>query len=132
MSSAAEAEVGGLFGNAHAGTAIHITLIEMDHPQPPTPLVTDNTTAHGIMHGTGHHKQSRPLYVFTNKTPKHIPRSSERTQRGCVEPGPTSDPRSGPTSIPANPTSPLALANAGSSQKPFPLNSFSHSHELIN
>jgi hypothetical protein len=48
LSSAAEAKIGGLFINAkHAVPQRHL-LEEMGHPQPPTPIQTDNTTAHGI------------------------------------------------------------------------------------
>jgi hypothetical protein len=52
MSSAAEAEVGALFLNAKEGTVLRTTLEEMGHPQPPTPLQTDNSTADGIINGT--------------------------------------------------------------------------------
>ena len=52
MSSATEAEVGALFLNAKEGTVLRTTLEEMGHPQPPTPLQTDNSTANGIINGT--------------------------------------------------------------------------------
>ena len=52
MSSAAKAEVGALFENAQEATVIRLMLEEMGHPQPTTPLETDNTTAHGIINGT--------------------------------------------------------------------------------
>ena len=49
LASAAEAEMGGLFINAkHAVPQRHL-LEEMGHPQPPTPIQTDNTTAYGII-----------------------------------------------------------------------------------
>ena len=52
MGSAAEAEVGGLYMNALELSPMRTTLEELDHPQPPTPLKTDNSTADGIMNKT--------------------------------------------------------------------------------
>jgi hypothetical protein len=49
MSSAAEAELGALYINARKGVEIRNILEEMDHPQPPTPVQTDNSTADGII-----------------------------------------------------------------------------------
>eukprot|EP00804_Cyclotella_cryptica_P004359 CCRYP_017999-RA/>CCRYP_017999-RA protein AED:0.23 eAED:0.24 QI:0/0/0/1/0/0/4/0/900 len=49
MSSAAEAELGSLYMNAQKGVEIRNILEEMDHPQPPTPVQTDNSTADGII-----------------------------------------------------------------------------------
>jgi hypothetical protein len=45
MSSAAKAEIGSLFLNAKEATILRTTFEEMGHPQPPTSLQTDNTTA---------------------------------------------------------------------------------------
>jgi hypothetical protein len=45
MSSSAEAEIGAVFLNAKEGTVLIATLEELGHPQPPTPLETDNATA---------------------------------------------------------------------------------------
>jgi hypothetical protein len=47
MSSAAEAERGGLYLNAKESVPLRNTLIELSHPQPPdgTPIRTDNSTA---------------------------------------------------------------------------------------
>ena len=45
VASAAEAEVGGLFHNCQTTIPLRNTLILMGHPQPPTPIKTDNTTA---------------------------------------------------------------------------------------
>ena len=47
--SAAEAECGGLYMNAKEAVTIQITLEELGHPQPATPIRTDNSTADGIM-----------------------------------------------------------------------------------
>jgi hypothetical protein len=49
MSSAAEAELGGLYINAREAVPARITLEEMGWPQPPTPVQTDNTMAHGVV-----------------------------------------------------------------------------------
>jgi hypothetical protein len=45
MSSAAEAELGALYINAHELIPLHHLLIKMDHSQPPTPIQTNNSTA---------------------------------------------------------------------------------------
>jgi hypothetical protein len=52
VASAAEAETGALFLNAKEGVNIRNILKEMGHPQPATPMQTDNTTAHVILRGT--------------------------------------------------------------------------------
>ncbi len=49
MSSAAEAEVGALYINCREAVPARQTLEFMGHPQPPTPMQTDNTTALGII-----------------------------------------------------------------------------------
>ena len=49
MSSAAEAELGALYINAREGIPARITLAEMGHKQPPTPMQTDNSTAQGVV-----------------------------------------------------------------------------------
>ena len=49
MSSAAEAEIGALYTNARKGVEERNILKEMGHPQPPTPVQTDNSTAEGII-----------------------------------------------------------------------------------
>eukprot|EP00957_Ditylum_brightwellii_P203468 15334726-Ditylum_brightwellii.AAC.1 len=48
MASAAEAKIGALFTNARKGEEFQTALQELNHPQPPTPIMTDNTTANGI------------------------------------------------------------------------------------
>ena len=42
---AAEAETGGLFGNYQEIIPIRRGIDALDHPQPPTPVKTDNTTS---------------------------------------------------------------------------------------
>jgi hypothetical protein len=59
MSSAAEAEIGAVFINAKEG-AVHCTTLEdLGHPQPPTPLETENTTATGYINGTIKQKRTK-------------------------------------------------------------------------
>ncbi len=48
MSSAAEAELGALFINAKEAVHLRQILEEMGHPQPRTPMQTDNTPAEGV------------------------------------------------------------------------------------
>ena len=61
MGSAAEAEVGGLYMNALELSPMRTTLEELDHPQPPTPLKTDNSTVDGIMNKTIKQRQSKAM-----------------------------------------------------------------------
>ena len=61
MSSTAKAKLGALFLNAKEGTVLRTTLEEMGHPQPATPLQTDNSTANGISNGTCKQRQSRAI-----------------------------------------------------------------------
>jgi hypothetical protein len=52
VSSAAESEVGACFHNAQSGAPLRVTLTELGHTQPPTPLRTDNSTAFDIVNKT--------------------------------------------------------------------------------
>jgi hypothetical protein len=61
MSSAAEAEIGAVFLNAKEGTVLRTTLEELGHPQPPTPLHTDNITSTGYNNGTIKQKRTRAM-----------------------------------------------------------------------
>ena len=49
MSSAAEAELGALYLNAKEGVYLRQILTELGHPQPRTPIQTDNSTAEGVI-----------------------------------------------------------------------------------
>ncbi len=49
MSSAAEAELGALYINVKEAIYLRQILHEMGHPQPRTPILTDNTTAEGVI-----------------------------------------------------------------------------------
>ena len=43
------AEIAGVFINAKEAVPIRQTLIEIGHPQPATNIITDNSTASGIL-----------------------------------------------------------------------------------
>ena len=49
MSSAAEVELGALYINCREAIPVLHVLEEMGHPQPPTPMQTDNSTALGVV-----------------------------------------------------------------------------------
>ena len=59
MASAAEAKIGALFMNAQLVAPMRVTLEELGHPQPATPLKTDNSTANGIINGTIKQQRSK-------------------------------------------------------------------------
>ena len=61
MSSAAEAELGALFLTAKQACPIRTALEEMGHPQPATPIQTDNSTAVGIANDTVKMKHSKAI-----------------------------------------------------------------------
>ena len=50
VASAAEAETGGIFHNVQITLPIRVLLEALNHPQPPTPIKTDNSTAHGFVY----------------------------------------------------------------------------------
>ena len=49
MSSAAEVELGALFLNAKEAVCLRQILAKLGHPQPRTPIQTDNSTAEGVI-----------------------------------------------------------------------------------
>ena len=59
--SASEAKIGALFLNAQDAVPLRTALEEMGHKQPltGTPLETDNSTAHGILHAQVRLKKSK-------------------------------------------------------------------------
>ena len=61
MGSAAEAEIGACYLNGQDGVPIRTTLTEMGHPQPPTPIQVDNTTAQSFAAGTMKQKRSKSI-----------------------------------------------------------------------
>jgi hypothetical protein len=61
VASAAESEVGACFHNAQSGAPLRVTLTELGHTQPPTPLRTENSTAVGILNETIKQKRSKSM-----------------------------------------------------------------------
>jgi hypothetical protein len=61
LSSASKAELAGLFYNGKEAAPVRITLEELGHPQPPTSIVTDNSTATGIANDTIRQKRSKSM-----------------------------------------------------------------------
>jgi hypothetical protein len=61
LSSASEAELATLFYNGTEGAPLHITLKELGHKQPPTPMVTDNSTASSIANESVKQKRSKAM-----------------------------------------------------------------------
>jgi hypothetical protein len=61
VASAAESEVGACFHNAQSGAPLRVTLTELGHIQPPTPLRSDNSTAFGILNETLKQKRSKSM-----------------------------------------------------------------------
>jgi hypothetical protein len=59
--SAAEAKLGALFLNAQEAKVFRLVLVELGHPQPPTPIHIDNTTTAGIVNNTIKQKRSRSM-----------------------------------------------------------------------
>jgi hypothetical protein len=59
VASAAESEVGVCFQNTQSGAPLRVTLTELGHTQPATPLCTDNSTAFGILNETIKQKGQR-------------------------------------------------------------------------
>ena len=52
LASALEEDIGALFNCAQKAVPMNFTLIELGHPQPTTPMCTDNRTTNGIMNAT--------------------------------------------------------------------------------
>ena len=59
MTSAAEAETQTVYHNGKVAIPIRTTLLELGHPQPPTPIKTDNSTACGILNASMRKKRSK-------------------------------------------------------------------------
>ena len=66
MASAAEAETGAIFLNGQQAVPIRTTLIEMGHPQTPTPIKTDSKTSHGVITRNMRHKRSMAFDMHFN------------------------------------------------------------------
>jgi hypothetical protein len=61
VASAAESEIGAYFHNAQSGAPLRVTLTEVGHIQPPTPIRTDNSTAFGFLNETIKQKRSKAM-----------------------------------------------------------------------
>jgi hypothetical protein len=61
LSSASDSELAALFYNGKEGAPLRITLKELGHKQPPTAMVTDNSTASGIANKSVKQKRSRAM-----------------------------------------------------------------------
>ena len=61
MSSAAKAELGALYINARNAVYIRQILEEMGHPQPRTPVQTDNSTAEGVINAKIQPKRTKAM-----------------------------------------------------------------------
>ncbi len=61
LGSAAEAELGAAFENCGEACAERLALEEMGHPQGPTPITVDNSTAYGIANKTVKQRRSRTM-----------------------------------------------------------------------
>ena len=61
MSSSAKLELGGLFFNGKEATAIRATLLEIQHPQPPKVINTNNDNAAGISNDTVKQRSSKAV-----------------------------------------------------------------------
>ena len=59
VASAAEAETGGLFGNGQEAIPLRRALLALDHPQPPTPIKTDNSTSDSFVHSNIRQRRSK-------------------------------------------------------------------------
>jgi hypothetical protein len=66
FASAAESEVGACFHNAQSGAPLRVTLTELGHMQPPTPLRTDNSTPFGILNETIKQKRLKAMDMRYN------------------------------------------------------------------
>ena len=64
VSSAAEAEIAGIYTCAKEAVPVRLNLDEMGHVQPPTEIITDNLTACGILNKTC--KQTRSKAIDMN------------------------------------------------------------------
>jgi hypothetical protein len=61
VASAAEAELVAIFHNGKGANPLRITLQELGHKQPPTPIQTDNSTTTGIANDSIKQKRSKAI-----------------------------------------------------------------------
>ena len=53
--------MGGLYANCQRGEEFRTALMEMGHPQPATIVITDNSTADGIVNGRVKQRRTRAM-----------------------------------------------------------------------
>ena len=61
VSSATEVELVALFHNGKEAAPLRVALEEISHAQPPTPIVTDNSTACGIANNNVKQRRSKAM-----------------------------------------------------------------------
>jgi len=66
MGSAMEAEIGAMYLNGQEAVPIRQTLEELGHPQPPTPIQADNSTATGFANKQIKQKRSKAIDMRFN------------------------------------------------------------------
>jgi hypothetical protein len=64
MASATEADFGALFHDARDDVPLRIALIEMGHPQPATPIQTDNACAAGMSNENVKQRRSKAIDMW--------------------------------------------------------------------
>eukprot|EP00957_Ditylum_brightwellii_P053365 4044907-Ditylum_brightwellii.AAC.1 len=87
MASAAEAKLGSLFENAKKAVALQVTLKELGHLQPATPIQVDNSIAHRIVNSSQFRVYWEP--VRNNKADyftKHHPPAHQKKVKGIQNP----------------------------------------------
>ena len=72
MGSATKAEIGGLYLNAQDAIPIYQCLIDMGHPQPPTPLCTDNSASNGLVTVKFQRRRSKSIDMHFHWLRNHI------------------------------------------------------------
>ena len=63
IASVAECETESAFENGQDATVTRITLIEMDHPQPPTLVQLENITSNSFIKGTLKQKRTKSIEI---------------------------------------------------------------------
>ena len=66
MSSAAEAEIGAMYGNAREAVPARQSLNEMGHRQPRTPMQTENTAAYSVVTNNVQTKRTKTMDMCFN------------------------------------------------------------------
>ena len=69
MTSAAEAEIGAIFINVREAVPQRMTLIKIGHPQPLTPMQTDNSTAHSVVTNNMQPRRTKAMGTKFNDNP---------------------------------------------------------------